>query len=295
MQSLIGTGVAVVTPFSMDGAVDYPSLKKIIKHLIEGKVEYLVALGTTGEVPSLTDKEEREILDTFFQECEGKIPVVIGVGGNATEFIVNRTKEYVKAYPQAEAILSVSPYYNKPTQEGIIAHYSRIAESTDKPIILYNVPHRTGSNMTAATTLELASIPNIVAMKEASGNMAQIMRLLKDKEDDFLILSGDDPLSLPMLALGGKGTISVSANAFPLIFSNMVRAGLAGEMEEARRLHHQLLDVTGLLFKEGNPAGVKAAMHLRGLLEPHVRLPLIAASDKLREEIALHMPIGILE
>mgnify|MGYP001795792286 CR=1 FL=1 len=290
MQSLIGTGVAVVTPFAVNKEVDFPSLKKVIHHLIKGGVEYLVVMGTTGEAATLSKAEERKVIDFFFEEVEGKLPIVLGIGGNDTKRVGEKITEFSGIYKETEAILSVSPYYNKPSQEGIYQHYASLASSTDLPLILYNVPGRTSSNISAETTLKLAyDFANVVATKEASGNIAQIMEIIKGKNEDFLVLSGDDNMSLPMISLGGSGTISVSANAFPLRFSEMVRAALNGDWAKARELNYQLLPMMKLHFQEGNPSGVKMAMALQGLCEPQVRLPLVKATEGLKAQISAHL------
>ncbi|MCI4667999.1 MAG: 4-hydroxy-tetrahydrodipicolinate synthase [Bacteroidia bacterium] len=286
MQSLIGTGVAVVTPFTVNKEVDFPALRRVIKHLIDGKVEYLVMLGTTGETATLTQDESLKIVETFFEEAEGKIPLVMGIGGNNTASIVKKVEDHHKRFPQTEAILSVSPYYNKPGQEGIYRHYKAVAEASPLPLILYNVPPRTSSNVSAETTLRLAhDLKNVVAMKEASGDLDQCMRIVAGKPKDFLLLSGDDTMSLPMISIGGKGTISVSANAFPFQFSEMVRSAIDGHAEKAQQLHYSLYQIMKLHFKEGNPSGVKTAMALQGICENWVRLPLIEATEKLAEEM----------
>ncbi len=290
MQTLIGTGVAVVTPFALDKGVDYPALRKVIQHLIKGGVEYLVVMGTTGESATLSHDEKRKVLDTFFEESTGETPIVMGIGGNDTRKIADMVDQYTRAYPQLGGILSVSPYYNKPSQEGLFQHYKAIAEATDFPIILYNVPGRTSSNVEAQTTLQLAhEVHNIVAVKEASGDLEQVMEIVRQKPEDFLLLSGDDALSLPILSLGGRGVISVSANAFPFEFSEMVRAALRNDWVKARELHYHLFPMMKLHFEEGNPAGVKMAMALQGLCEAELRLPLVKASNRLKEKIEAHL------
>ena len=276
MTDFSGTGVAVVTPFDQNRQVDYMALRNVIRNLISGKVEYLVALGTTGESVTLDDDEIRHILDVFFEESENKIPIVVGVGGNNTSKLCKQAKE-VQANYAAAGLLSVSPYYNKPTQEGIIAHFKSIASASDLPIILYNVPGRTASNMTSETTLHLAhEVNHIVAVKEASGNLEQGMEIIAGKPEGFQVLSGDDMIGLAQVFLGYQGVISVIGNACPFEFSEMIRLGLAGEIEAARKYQYQLLRLMQLNFVEGNPAGVKRLMSLRdGLCEPWVRLPLI--------------------
>ena len=287
-QNFTGTGVAIVTPFRKDGSIDFKSLETLIEHLIKGKVEYIVALGTTGESVTLTKEERSAITEHILDVADNRIPVVIGVGGNNTAEIVHAV-EHIDATRFA-AILSVSPYYNKPSQEGIYQHYKAIAEASALPIILYNVPGRTNSNITAETTLRLANdLENIIGIKEASGNMGQIMRIIKYKPKDFCVISGDDAITLPILASGGDGVISVVANAFPKDFSEMVRLGLKGNFTEARKLHYKLTDITDLLFADGNPGGIKAALEILGIGSNILRLPLVPVNKRiytmLQEEI----------
>jgi 4-hydroxy-tetrahydrodipicolinate synthase len=285
MQSLTGTGVAVVTPFTVDGAVDFPALRSIIDHLITGGIEYLVALGTTGEVVTLSADEQTQVLETFVAACSDRIPWVLGIGGNDTRVVCDKVRAYSERY-QPAAILSVSPAYNKPTQDGLFAHYQAVAQSTSLPVILYNVPGRTAANVAAETTLRLAhACANIVAIKEASGNFDQCMRIIAEAPEGFELISGDDATTLPLMALGAKGAISVTANALPRDFSDMVRATLAQDYALARALHYRLLPAMTLNFVEGNPAGVKQLMALMGLCSPQVRLPLVPASAALRNRM----------
>ncbi|MFK7971500.1 MAG: 4-hydroxy-tetrahydrodipicolinate synthase [Bacteroidia bacterium] len=286
MNDFRGTGVAVVTPFQPDLSVDLVGLRNIVRHLIKGKVEYLVVLGTTGETATLSEEEKRKVIDTVFEENAGKLPIVLGVGGNDTRTIGKKLVSYSQAY-QLDGILSVSPYYNKPSQEGIYQHYQYLSGLTALPFILYNVPGRTASNVSAETTLRLSELPNIVAMKEASGNLEQCMEIIRHKAGNFQLLSGDDPMALPLISLGASGIISVTANALPLQFSNMVRAALSGDFEQARRLHYELLPLINLNFVEGNPVGVKCQMALQALCGAEVRLPLVAASQDLRKKMRL--------
>lgn len=280
----IGTGVAIVTPFTAAKEIDYTSLKKIIEHLITNKVEYLVFLGTTGECATLTGEEKHKIIAFAKENINGRVPLVVGIGGNNTAEVVEFIKE--TDLNGVDAILSVSPYYNKPTQTGIYYHYKEIAEASPVPIILYNVPGRTGANITAETTLKLANdFKNIIAIKEASGNFEQYMQIIKNKPADFLVVSGDDALTLPSLSIGMNGVISVAAHANPLEFSNMVRLGLEGKFEEARKIHYQLLDMMLGIFLEGNPGGIKAILHAKGLCENEVRLPLYKVSDELYNKL----------
>ncbi len=277
-----GSGVALVTPFLEDFSIDFDGLRKLVEYQIENKTDFLVVQGTTGESPTLSWEEKMEILKTVQEVNKGRLPIVFGVGGNNT-LEVGRTLAKVPA--GVDGILSVSPYYNKPTQKGIIAHYKHIASCTNLPIILYNVPGRTGSNVLPSTTLELARISNIVAVKEASGNMGQIMEIIDQRPEGFGVLSGDDAITLPLIAAGAEGVISVVANAFPKKFSAMVQLSLKGNFDEARKLHNSLLDVTGMFFEEGNPGGVKASLETQGLMKQYMRLPLYPISEDLRKRI----------
>lgn len=282
MNQFKGAGVALVTPFSADMSIDFPALRRLVREQIAGGTNFLVVQGTTGESPTLSADEKKQVLETVLEENNRTLPVVYGVGGNDTLAVA----EAFKAIPAGvDGILSVAPYYNKPIQRGFVAHYKAIAEATDLPIIMYNVPGRTGSNITAETTLELAEVKNIIAMKEASGNMEQIMEIIRCKPEGFLVLSGDDALTMPLIAAGADGVISVVANSFPTQFSQMVAASLAGDMATARKLHYDLLPVTKLFFSEGNPGGVKIALEELGWMAPHMRLPLVQVSDSLKQAI----------
>jgi 4-hydroxy-tetrahydrodipicolinate synthase len=277
-----GSGVALVTPFKEDHSIDFDALRKLVRLQIEGGTDFLVVQGTTGESPTLSQDEKMQILQTVIEENNGKLKIVFGVGGNNTVAV----GEILKKVPAGvDGILSVSPYYNKPIQKGIVEHYRYISSCTKLPIILYNVPGRTGSNMTPETTLELAKIPNIVAMKEASGNMEQIMEIIRLRPEGFGVLSGDDAITMPLIVTGADGVISVVANAFPEKFSRMVHASQAGDLVKAREEHFDLLPVTKMFFEEGNPGGVKVAMNVRGIMEEHMRLPLYPVSDGLRNRI----------
>lgn len=280
-QQFKGTGVALATPFLKDGQIDYNGLENLIEHTIKGRVEYLVTMGTTGESATLNRKERHEVMDFTVEKVKGRVPVVAGFGGNNTAAVIEEMEAY--HFKGISAILSASPYYNKPTQKGIYEHYKALAEKAPKPIILYNVPGRTASNITAETTISLAKdFNNIIGIKEASGDLIQCMEIVKGvQRKDFLVISGDDPLTLPMLSFGMVGVISVVANAFPYDFSEMVRLGLKGEFNEASKYHYKLLEIIDLLFKEGNPAGVKAALYLRNICDIYVRLPLVHVSDNL--------------
>lgn len=284
MEKFVGTGVAMVTPFDGSGGVDYKALEKLVKHLSEGEVEYLVVLGTTAETATLTAEEQSKVLTHVQSVNYKKLPIVLGMGGNNTAALVDSIKK--TDLSGVDAILSASPYYNKPTQEGIYQHYKAVAESTDKPIILYNVPGRTASNISAETTLRLANdFDNIIGIKEASADMDQVMAIIQDKPKDFLVISGEDGLTFPIVACGGKGVISVVANAYPKIFSDMVRATLSGEIEIGREKHYQLKKFIDLLFAEGNPGGIKAALQILGICEDNLRLPLWKVSDELKTKL----------
>ncbi len=273
-SKFIGTGVAIVTPFKKDGSIDFNSLAKLVNFIIKGGVEYLVVLGTTGESVTLS-KEEKELVVNFVVKTVNKrVPVVLGLGGNNTMEIVKSLKK--DSFKGIDAILSVSPYYNKPNQRGIYQHYKAIAQASPLPIILYNVPGRTSSNMTAETTLQLAKdFKNIIAIKEASGNLEQCMKIIKHRPKDFLVISGDDMLTLPIIASGGDGVISVVANAFPKDYSEMTRQILKGNVKEAQKLHYKLTDIIEQLFADGNPGGIKAVLNLLKVCPDNLRLPLV--------------------
>lgn len=282
-SKLRGTGVALVTPFTKTGEIDFNGLEKVIDHSIKGGVEYVVSLGTTGESVNLDKQEKLDILNFTIEKVAKRVPVVAGFGGNSTHQVIKDMEEF--HFNGVDAILSVSPYYNKPTQEGIYQHYKAVAAAAPRPVILYNVPGRTSSNMLAATTLRLAEVDNIIGMKEASGDFNQCMQIAKNKPKDFLLVSGDDNITLGLLAYGLDGVISVVGQAFPAIFTEMVRQGLAGNFEEARKLHFQLNDITDMLFAEGNPAGVKYALELQNICSADVRLPLVGISDELKKKM----------
>ena len=274
----------MVTPFDAKGMVDAERLTSLVEFLIDGGVEYLVVLGTTGETATLDPDEKQYIFSHVMQVNAGRLPLVAGIGGNDTRSVVADLQGYdLQGY---DAVLSVSPYYNKPSQEGLFRHYQAIASESPLPVMMYNVPGRTGMNVSAETTIRIArACPNIFATKEACGNMDQIMRILRDKPDGFDVISGDDALTLPMIALGATGVISVVANAYPRIFSNMVRNCLRGDFKSALPDHHRLLEVVDTLFAEGSPAGVKAYMQELGRCQNHVRLPVVPVSDHLRHRI----------
>lgn len=287
-DQLKGTGVALVTPFKKDGSVDFAALDKLINFVIKGGVNYVVTLGTTGETPTLSKSEKKEIVDATFSAVAGRIPVVIGIGGNNTAEIVKDIEDF--PVDKAAAILSASPYYNKPSQEGIYQHYKAIAAATTRPIILYNVPGRTGSNIAASTTIRLASeIENIAGIKEASGNMTQCMQILKDKPQEFLVVSGDDNLAMAQIACGMRGVISVAANCFPKDFSMMVNYALEDDYTNARALNNKMFEGYELLFAENNPAGVKAFLAELGVIENYVRLPVVPLSQPLHEKVKTYL------
>ncbi|MDY0078181.1 MAG: 4-hydroxy-tetrahydrodipicolinate synthase [Bacteroidales bacterium] len=278
-----GTGVALVTPFKNDMQVDYAALENIVNHVINNGVNFLVALGTTSESAVLTEEEKARVVETIVNANNGRVHVMLGVGGNNTAAVLQQLNQLV--FRGITGILSVVPFYNKPQQEGIKAHFKAIADISRVPVILYNVPGRTAQNMTAKTCLELAKHPNIVAVKEASGDLQQVMEILRDKPDNFTVLSGDDALTMPLIALGADGVISVAANAYTRDFSEMVRLQRAGETAKARALHYKMLEMTNLLFEDGNPAGVKALLNLMDLCEDVLRLPLVSMRADLKERM----------
>ncbi len=282
LNSLRGTGVAIITPFKND-AVDFDALGKLIDFLIDGGINYIVTLGTTGETPVLSKDEKKSIIEFTYKYITGRVPVVVGIGGNDTRSLL----EDLQYFPLsgAVAVLSASPYYNKPSQEGIYQHYKAIAEASSVPVILYNVPGRTGKNMEAATTLRLAELPNIIGIKEASGDMQQCIEILKHKPDDFLVISGDDALALPQIACGMDGVISVAGNCFPKEFSSLVNYALDGNFKAAIKENNALLEVYNLLFAENNPAGAKAFLYEMGIVENEVRLPVVPLSSGLHQKV----------
>jgi 4-hydroxy-tetrahydrodipicolinate synthase len=284
MNKFYGTGVALVTPFNADGTVDYEGLKNLINYQIEGKTDYLVSLGTTGESATLNKDEKKKIWAFTAEINNGRVPLIAGIGGNDTAELISVINGFDRnGY---DAILSASPYYNKPTQEGIYQHYKAISESTDMDILLYNVPGRTASNVSPETTCRLAyDCKNVIGTKEASGSFDQFNQIMRDKPEDFLLISGDDPVALPMISLGAAGIISVVGNALPLQFSEMIRLCLTGDFKAAQPLHLALIEFTRLIFAEGNPAGVKAALKHFGVCGDFVRLPLVPASAGLTAQI----------
>lgn len=277
MQQLKGTGVALVTPFNSKYEVDYQALTRLVKHVSDGGVDYLVVLGTTGESATLTKDEKKKIVEHVLSINVNKLPVVLGIGGNNTHEILETIAH--TDFTGITAILSVSPYYNKPTQEGIYQHYIKIADACPVPVILYNVPGRTSSNILPETTLRLAQHKNIIGIKEASGSIEQVMKIIKNKPDNFMVISGDDALTLPFMAVGVVGVISVVANCNPKPFSEMVNYCLNTDFTSAQKIHYKLLDVIDLLFVEGNPGGVKAALKALGIIDDYLRLPLVNVSE----------------
>ena len=289
-DTLKGTGVALVTPFTSSGAVDFNALGRVIEYVIKGGVEYLVTLGTTGETPTLSREEKRDIILYTYEKARLHVPVVVGIGGNNTNELIDDLEQF--PLDEAIAVLSASPYYSKPSQEGIFQHYKALARETSKPIILYNVPGRTGRNISAETILRLArEVDNIAGVKEAGGDMLQCMQELRDKPRDFLVVSGDDALALPQIACGMDGVISVAANSFPKLFTEMVRLSLHGDFAAARKINDGLLEAYDLMFAENNPAGVKAFLAKEGLIENYLRLPLVPLSKEMQRRVQAYQEV----
>ena len=285
MKNLLGTGVALITPFKPDLSIDIEALKRIVNYCIEGNLDYLVVLGTTGESVTLTSNEKKLVMDVVVEENAGRLPLVIGIGGNNTRLL---EEELLRTdLNDFDAVLSVSPYYNKPTQEGIYRHFKTLAQTSDIPFILYNVPGRTGSNMEPETVLRLANdCSNIVGIKEAAGDMTQVKRLIDKMPSDFLVISGDDFTALPTVLEGGAGVISVLGQALPNEFSRMIKLGLQGKEDEAYALHNSMIQGMNLIFQEGNPAGIKSVLEVHGICNAAVRLPLVEASPQLKGQIS---------
>ncbi|WP_029901839.1 4-hydroxy-tetrahydrodipicolinate synthase [Prevotella sp. 10(H)] len=282
--NLRGMGVALITPFKEDESVDYDALLRLIDYQLQNGTDYLVVLGTTAETPTLTEDEKKKIVETVVSRVNGQIPIILGEGGNNTRAIVEKLKK--NDFTGIDGILSVVPYYNKPSQEGIYQHYKAIAEASSLPIISYNVPGRTGVNMTADTTLRIANdFPNIIAIKEASGNMAQMDDIIKRKPEHFHVISGDDGVTFPLITLGAIGVISVIGNAFPKEFSRMTRLALEGDYRSALTIHHSFNELFNLLFVDGNPAGVKCMLNMMGYIENKLRLPLVPTRITTYEQI----------
>ncbi len=281
---LTGTGVALVTPFRSDRSIDFEALDRVLDHVIEGGIEYVVALGTTGESVTLSKEEKKEVVGYIIKSVDQRVPVIVGIGSNDTYSVLETIKN--TDFTGIAGILSVSPYYNKPSQKGLYEHFSAISKVSPVPVIIYNVPSRTSSNINAETIVWLASNhKNIIGVKEASGNLIQIMQIIKNKPAHLHVISGDDSFTLPMIYLGGSGVISVVANSYPQQYSDMVRAALKKEFKKANELHYLLLDYITALFEEGSPTGIKAALEIMGLCEKTLRLPLVQASDSLTEKL----------
>jgi 4-hydroxy-tetrahydrodipicolinate synthase len=288
IQQLRGTGVAIVTPFAADGTIDFEALGNLIDFLITNQVEYLVTLGTTGETPTLKKAEKTAIINYTYDRVNGRVPVVVGVGGNNTAEVIEDLQHL--PLEKSIAVLSASPYYNKPSQEGLYQHYKALALVSPKPIILYNVPGRTGRNLSAETTLRLArEVPNIVGIKEASGDMGQCIQILRDRPADFLVVSGDDALAMPQIACGMDGVISVAGNSFPKAFSAMVRAALQSDFIKAKALNDGLIEAYEIMFLENNPAGVKAFLTELGLIKNFLRLPVVPLSKALHDKAIAYL------
>lgn len=279
----IGTGVALITPFNDDYSVDYQSLRNIVDFTLQNGADFLVALGTTSEAPTMNAEEKTKVTKTIIETANGRCPILLGMGGNNTSALIDGIRN--QDFTGIDGILSVVPYYNKPNQRGMKAHFLHVADVSPVPVVLYNVPGRVGVNLQAATTVELAKHPNILAVKEASGNLQQIMEILRDKPSDFTVLSGDDGITQPMMALGAKGVISVAANGYPKLFCEMVHKMLEGKEKEALPLHYKMLRMNGLIFADGNPAGIKALMAHEGLCKNVLRLPLVLVSENVRQDI----------
>ena len=284
MNKFKGLGVAMVTPFNDDLSIDFDALKKLTNYLIDNKVDYLVVMGTTGESVTLSNAEKQAVLECVQSENKGRLPIVFGAGSNNTAQLIESFKSI--DFSGIDAILSVAPYYNKPTQEGIYRHFEAVADASPVPVVLYNVPGRTSSNILPGTVLRLAEHNNIVAVKEASGSFDQFMEIIGNKPDGFLCISGDDGFAMPFIAAGGDGLISVVGNAYPLLTSNMIHKSLEDNNSEARELHYRLLPIIPKLFAEGNPAGIKEVMKMMGICNNNVRLPLVCASEGLKFELS---------
>lgn len=279
----IGTGVALITPFNEDYSVDYKSLERIVEFTLSNGVDFLVALGTTSEAPTLTQEEKHNVVNTIKRVAAGRCPIMLGMGGNNTSALIDSIKS--QDFDGIDGILSVVPYYNKPNQRGMKAHFEAVADNSPVPVVLYNVPGRVGVNLQATTCVELAEHKNIIAVKEASGNLQQIMEILRDKPQDFDVLSGDDGITQPMMALGAKGVISVAANGYPAIFAEMVKSMLNNDSAAALPLHYKMLKMNGLIFADGNPAGIKCLMAKQDLCKNVLRLPLVPVNDNLSKEL----------
>ncbi|MBS3807738.1 MAG: 4-hydroxy-tetrahydrodipicolinate synthase [Bacteroidales bacterium] len=284
VQKFTGTGVAVTTPFNPDQSVDHDSLKKHIQFLVDNGIDYLVVLGTTGESVTLNGEEQRAAVNTVLKANDGQLPVVLGLGGNNTAAVLEKMKHF--DFQGIDAILSVAPYYNKPSQKGLYQHFKTIAENTPVPVILYNVPGRTGVNIAPETIVSLAhDFDNIIAVKEASGSLTQAMHIIDHKPEDFVVVSGEDNITLPLMSIGVSGVISVAANAFPHEWSTMVNDALKNDFSSARQVHYQMMPIVEKLFAEGNPPGIKCALNIKGIIPNRLRLPLVPVSQELEEEL----------
>lgn len=283
MNKFIGTGVALITPFKDDLSIDVEALRKLVNFQIDNGINYMVVLGTTGESATLTSQEKQLVIDTVASETNGRIPLVLGIGGNNTAKVVDEVKSTdLSAF---DAVLSVSPYYNKPSQEGIFQHYKAVAAASPKPIIMYNVPGRTGSNMLPETVGRLSEVDNIIGIKEAAGDIVQAMKVIDQVREGFLVISGDDMITLPMVLAGGHGVISVIAQGLPAEFSKMVKSGLDRKVDEAYKIHYGVAPSIDLIFAEGNPVGIKALLEKKGIVKNNLRLPLVRSTDNLLQKI----------
>lgn len=283
MTNLIGTGVALITPFDNQGAIDFQALERIVNFQIDKGINYLVVLGTTGESVTLTKQEKEAVLSAVLAVNANRVPIVLGVGGNDTKAVVEQLNQVNPEH--ISAVLSVSPMYNKPSQSGLIAHFTAVAQASPVPVLLYNVPGRTASNMLPSTVLKLAAHKNIIGIKEASGDLGQAMEILRSAPEGFLVISGDDLIALPMTLMGGHGVISVIGQAYPEEFSQMIQAGLDGNSARAKELHYDLMPIIDMIFEQGNPSGIKALLNKKGLCENSLRLPLVPVDDALAERI----------
>ncbi len=284
---LVGTGTALVTPFKKDGAIDFDGLANLVNYCINGGVEYLVVLGTTGESVTLSKQEKQEVIDHVVKVNAKRVPLVLGVGGNNTAVVAEEASRVSTA--DFQAILSVVPMYNKPSQEGVFQHYTAVANAASLPVLIYNVPGRTGVNMTAETTLRLADHKNIIGVKEATGDITQVLKIIKDAPKGFLVISGDDMLALPLVTAGGHGVITVVGQGFPKAFSDMIRLGLKGENKPAYDIHYKMIPITEYAFDEGNPVGIKAILAAQNVCDATVRLPLIEATSELQQKIDVYV------
>lgn len=282
-QIFRGTGIALITPFKSDYSIDFAALERIVRHVIDGGADFLVALGTTSEAPTLSDDEKHMVVETILRVNAGRLPVMLGLGGNNTQGVIDQIRK--QDFTGIDGILSVVPYYNKPNQRGMKAHFEAIADASPVPVIVYNVPGRVGVNLQAATCVALAQHPNIIAVKEASGNLTQIMEILRDKPDNFDVISGDDGITQPLMALGAQGVISVAANAYIQPFASMMKAMREGNTQEALQLHFKMLKMNQLIFADGNPAGIKCVLHEMGLCENVLRSPLVTVTENVENQI----------